>query len=111
MTHLDNLHPQLIIIWVAPLVEAEPLGVAPVYSSRLQMLLGYSQPQLHNTRNKLMNSIRSHDRELIRSSKNLLKGFRLHLSQWMFILKKTKLRDLSPRANYTDRATAACWQS
>jgi hypothetical protein len=24
---------------------------------------------------------------------------------------KKKLHDLSPRANYTDRATAACWQS
>jgi hypothetical protein len=26
-------------------------------------------------------------------------------------LKKTKLRGLSQRANYTDWATAACWQS
>jgi hypothetical protein len=24
---------------------------------------------------------------------------------------KTKLRGFGPRANYTDRATAACWQS
>jgi hypothetical protein len=24
---------------------------------------------------------------------------------------KTKLRGIGPRANYTDRATAACWQS
>jgi hypothetical protein len=26
-------------------------------------------------------------------------------------IKKTKLHGLSPRANYTDRATAACWRS
>jgi hypothetical protein len=26
-------------------------------------------------------------------------------------LKYTKLHGLSPRANYTDRATAACWRS
>jgi hypothetical protein len=25
--------------------------------------------------------------------------------------KNTKLRGLSPRANYTDRATAVCWRS
>jgi hypothetical protein len=25
--------------------------------------------------------------------------------------KKTKLRGFGPRANYTDRATAACWRS
>jgi hypothetical protein len=59
MTHLDNLHPKLIVVWVAPLVEAEPLGMTPVYTPRLQMLLGYSQPQLQSRRNKVMNSIRS----------------------------------------------------
>jgi hypothetical protein len=28
-----------------------------------------------------------------------------------FVLKKTKLHGLSPRTNYTDRATAACRRS
>jgi hypothetical protein len=30
---------------------------------------------------------------------------------WRRLLKKTKLQGLSPRANYTDRATAACRRS
>jgi hypothetical protein len=40
---------------------------------------------------------------------------RFNLSPFLLIveikLKKTKLRGLSPRANYTDRATAACQRS
>jgi hypothetical protein len=29
----------------------------------------------------------------------------------LYYIKTTKLHGLSPRANYTDRATAACWRS
>jgi hypothetical protein len=43
---------------------------------------------------------------------NLLHYTDLHLSHiWLLKLKKTKLHGLSPRANYTDRATAACQRS
>jgi hypothetical protein len=45
-THLDDLHPELIVIGVAPLVETKLLRMTPIYTPRLQMLLGYSQPQL-----------------------------------------------------------------
>jgi hypothetical protein len=29
----------------------------------------------------------------------------------ILMITKTKLRGFGPRANYTDRATAACWRS
>jgi hypothetical protein len=34
----------------------------------------------------------------------------LHIGMLTAVLNKTKLRGFGPRANYTDRATAACWR-
>jgi hypothetical protein len=52
----------------------------------------------------------------IRAERELLRGRRWSVSPklvfyHMAVLKKTKLHGLSPRANYTDRATAACHRS
>jgi hypothetical protein len=52
VTHLDNLHPQLVVIGIAPFVETEPLRMTPVDTPRLQMLLGYCQPQLQKKQDR-----------------------------------------------------------
>jgi hypothetical protein len=43
-------------------------------------------------------------------NKNICRNFAYFTGLHIYIyIKKKKLHGLSPRANYTDRATAACW--
>jgi hypothetical protein len=52
-----------------------------------------------------------HDRQYENRGYALHIGMGLMESRTPYTKKKTKLRGLSPRANYTDRATAACRRS
>lgn len=45
-THPDNLQSQLVVVGVAPLVEAEPLGLGPVHPLAAQVPLRQGHPQL-----------------------------------------------------------------
>jgi hypothetical protein len=61
----------------------------------------------HKPRQSGLNLKRDHEDVLLMSSVAQLETFMLQ----KFLKTKTKLRGLSPRANYTDRATVACRRS
>ena len=51
-THPDNLQSELVVVRVAPLVEAEPLRLGPVHAAGAQVALGQRQPQLKREKDK-----------------------------------------------------------
>jgi hypothetical protein len=65
---------------------------------------------LEGVGSRIMKTFRPKGRAMTRGGTELCSGGGLH-SLYSSLKLKTKLHDLSPRANYTDRATAACRRS
>jgi hypothetical protein len=80
-----------------------------------QVVIRFSETPVHisTTRRFISEDGHNYRYENLKSYTILLLLLLLVLLLIIIILTKqiTKLRGLSPRANYTDRATAACWRS